>query len=327
VRGIRVTAGDGRIELAWAPPGATPTPIVDYWIRCRAGDEDWIESKEGLSLETRATVEGLTNGTLYHCEVAAVGSSSEGAWTAATTTATPMGRPAAPAKPSVEALDRALRISITPDEGGGASGYHYECSADGGGTWPSEVDVASADDTSARIGSLTNGVAYVCRAYAENPTGLSDASAVSDAVKPCGSLLECDPRLPPILVVLGSVLVAGLLIVFVALYRARRRGYVVAVVDVVHTANLGHGSSLGIGFVRAPGTRQVTGIVSGRGPNADIRIRHHRGGRFEVTDKWGRHVTTSGEPIVVADSAGVRHELVLWAFATNAASPVSSRLP
>jgi len=39
----------------------------------------------------------------------------------------------------------------------------------------------------------------------------------------------------------------------------------------------------------------------------------------------GRHVTTSGEPIVAADSVGVRHELVLRAFATKAASPVSSR--
>jgi hypothetical protein len=69
----------------------------------------------------------------------------------------------------------------------------------------------------------------------------------------------------------------------------------------------------------------VTGIVADRGPNADIRIRYLGGGRFEVTDRVGRHVTTSGEPIVAADSVGVRHELVLRAFATKAASPVSSR--
>src|SRR5665811_1517630 len=84
VQGIRLTARDGRIELTWAPPAATPAPIVDYRIRCHAGAGDWIESKEGVSLETGATVEGLTNGTAYQCEVAAVGASSEGAWTAAT---------------------------------------------------------------------------------------------------------------------------------------------------------------------------------------------------------------------------------------------------
>jgi hypothetical protein len=100
---------------------------------------------------------------------------------------------------------------------------------------------------------------------------------------------------------------------------------VVAVVDVIHTANLGHGSRLGISFVRSPGSRRVTGILADRGPNAEIRIRLGRGGRFEVTDRVGRHVTSSGEPIVAADSVGVRHELVLRAFATNAASTVSSR--
>src|SRR5450759_851842 len=196
VQGIRLTARDGRIELTWAPPAATPAPIVDYRIRCHAGDGDWIESKEGVSLETGATVEGLTNGTAYQCEVAAVGASSEGAWTAATTTATPNGLPAAPRKPSVEALDRALRISVTPDDGAGASGYHYECSGDKGGTWPGGVDVTSADNTTAQIGNLTNGVEYVCRAFAANAIGLSDASPISDAVRPCGSILECNSVLP-----------------------------------------------------------------------------------------------------------------------------------
>ena len=180
-------------------------------------------------------------------------------------------------------------------------------------------------DTTAQIGNLTNGVPYVCRAFAANALGLSDASPLSDAVKPCGSLMECNGVVAPVVGILGVVLVGGLLAVLVALYRERRRGYVVATVDVVHTANLGHGSRLGIGFVRDPRSRQVTGIVADRGPDAEIHIRQLRGGRFEVTDGVGRvHVTTSGEPIV-AVVAGVRHELVLLAFATNAASPVSSR--
>jgi len=322
--GIRLTALDGRIELTWAAPAATPEAIVDYRIRCRSGDVDWIESKEGVSLETKATVDGLTNGTAYRCEVAAVGASSEGGWTAATTTATPIGRPAAPGKPSVVALDRALRVAVTPDNTAGVTRYHYECSGDKGGTWPLEVDVASADST-ARIGNLVNGAEYICRAFAANAVGVSDTSPVSDVVRPCGSALECNSLLLPILGILGALLLAGILMVLVALYRDRTRGYVVAVVDVVHIANLGNGSKLGIGFVRSPSTRVVTGIVADRGPEADIRIRHLGGGRLEVTDRLGPHVTSSGEPIVVVDSVGVRHELVLRAFATAAASPVSSR--
>jgi hypothetical protein len=33
----------------------------------------------------------------------------------------------------------------------------------------------------------------------------------------------------------------------------------------------------------------------------------------------------SGEPIVLVDSLGVRHEVILRAFATNSAAAVSSR--
>jgi hypothetical protein len=44
-----------------------------------------------------------------------------------------------------------------------------------------------------------------------------------------------------------------------------------------------------------------------------------------VTDRTGRKVTEPGEPVVVIDSAGIRHELVLRAFSTRAASAVTNR--
>ena len=47
---------------------------------------------------------------------------------------------------------------------------------------------------------------------------------------PCGSTLECNPILQPIVGILGLVLAGGLLVAFAALLRGRRRGYVVAVV-------------------------------------------------------------------------------------------------
>jgi hypothetical protein len=323
VRDIRLAALDGRIEVTWAPPAAS-VPVVDYRIRCQAGDGTWIESAEGVSLDTKTSIDGLTNGTSYTCEVAAVGTSSPGVWTTSPTSAMPIGRPAAPGKPSVVALDRALRISVAPDDGAAVSSYHYECSADNGTTWSAEVDVTSAGDTSGRIGNLTNGAEYICRAFAANAIGLSDPSPISDAARPCGSGLDCNPMLTPILGILGVVLMGGLLALIVALYRDRARGYVVAVVDTVHTVNLGHGSNLGIAFVRASGGRRVTGIAGARGPNAEIRIRLLRGGRFRVTDRAGKHVTSSGEPIITIDSVGIRHELVLRAFATKSASPAAS---
>ena len=324
VQRIGLTPVDSAIKLAWDRPRASASTVVDYRMRCRTGDGDWTESTEGVSLETTGTVEGLTNGSVYRCEVAAVGSTSEPVWTAATTTVTPMERPQPPGKPSVEALDGGLRITVMPETGTGLSGYRFECSSDQGATWRDVVDVSSAS-TTAQIGRLTNGIVYVCRAFAASATGLSDASALSDAVSPCGSVLECHSLVQPAVGLLGFVLAGGLFAAFVALYREQRRGYVVAVVDVVHTANLGHGRHVGISFVRAGGTRHVSGIVADRGRHAEIRIRQLRGGRFAVTDKAGRHDIVSGESIVVSDSRGVRHELVVRAFATKAASPVSSR--
>ena len=325
VRGVTLTPGDGRIEVAWTVPATTPEPIVDYRIRCRSGEGEWTESGEGVSLETSAVVEGLTNGAAYECAVAAVDATSEGSWTAAPTTATPVGRPAAPGKPAVEALDRAVRIQVPAEDASLVSGYRYECSDDRGRTWPARIDVASSGITTTEIGNLTNTVEYVCRAFAASAAGLSDPSETSDVVRPCGSLLECNPVVPPFLGLLGFLSLGGILAALLALYRGRTRGYVVAVVDFVHTTNLGHGSRLGIGFVRSWPRGPVTGIVADRAGSADVRIRHRGGDRFEVTDRVNHYVAISGQPVITTDSLGVRHQVVLTRFRTATAATVSSR--
>ena len=325
VRGVALTPGDGQIAVSWSAPATTPVPIIAYRTRCRSGDGAWIESRDGPSLETSAVVEGLTNGSAYECEVEAVGSTSDGQWTAALATVTPVGLPVAPGKPAVEPLDRAVRIQVPAEVASLPIDYRFECSSDQGNTWSARVDVPAAGTTTAEVGNLTNGVEYVCRAFATNAAGLSDPSAVSDAVRPCGSLLECNPGAAPFLGILGFGGVGGLLLALFALYRGRTRGYVVAVVDVVHTANLGSGSRLGIGFVRTRPGGPVTGIVADRSRNADFRIRHRRGDRFELTDRNGRHAAASGERIVAIDAKGQAHEVVLRGFHTATASPVTSR--
>jgi hypothetical protein len=322
VGGIELTAGDGRIDVTWTPIAPIIASIVDFTARCRAGEGDWIESKEGVSLTPKATVNGLVNGTEYQCEVAAIGPDGATVWTPAGSSATPMGRPAAPGKPTVKAYDRALGVQVPTDAASAGSSYHFECSGDNGTTWPSGTDVS---DTTAVVGNLTNGVAYLCRAFAVNAAGMSDASALSDAMKPCGSTFECNPILLPAVGGLALVLIIGILAALAALIGSRPKGYVVAVADIIHTANIGHGSTLGIAFILAPGTRDVSGIVADKGRQADVRIRRLRGGRFAIKDRTGRRVATDGEEVVVSDSHGGRHSLVLHAFATNPASRVASR--
>jgi hypothetical protein len=238
---------------------------------------------------------------------------------------TPPAEPSAPGKPAVEAMNGAVKVSVGHADGSVATEYRYECSADDGATWPAEADadVVAGGDTSAQVGGLTNGIPYVCRAFAANDGGVSDASPLSDAVRPCGTFLDCLNLPVPIIVVIGVVLAGSIVTALIFLIRGRRRSYVVAVVDVVHTANLGGGSSLGIKFERHG--RDIDGILAARGPDADIRIHRLRGGRFKVTDRRGAHTAESGESIVIVDSTGARHELVLRAFAGKAASSVTNR--
>ena len=324
-RAIGLVAGDGRIEVSWAAPSTTEPPIVDYRIRCRAGEGDWIESTEGTSLATTAAIEGLTNGTAYTCEVMAVAAGSEGAWTAASTTATPLVPPAAPERPAVQPLDGGVRIQVPPADPSLVSDYHFECSGDEGATWPSTVDLPAAGLTTADVRNLTNGSPYVCRVIAANTAGVSDPSPLSDVVRPCASLIDCNPLVRPGLGVLGFIVLAGLLAAIVALYRDRTRGYVVAVVDVVHTANLGYGSKLGMRFVRNEPRGAVSEVVSDRSRNADVRIRHRGGDQFEVKDRVATYMTTSGQPVVVVDPLGSRHHVILRRFRGATASAVEVR--
>jgi hypothetical protein len=306
--------GDGHIDLSWTPGPTASAAVVDYIARCRSADGtgDWIESSEGVSTAPTATVAGLTNGTAYECQVAPVGPAGvAGAWTDAVGTVTPFGRPGPPAKPSVGALDHAVQISVVPAAGQVVTSYHFECSRDNGGTWPAAAD-AAPDAGPAQVGNLTNGVDYVCRAFAKNANGQSDASPLSDSVRPCSSTLECNALLQPVLIGLGALLAVGLIVAFVTL-------------DVVHTANVGHGSRLGIAFLRPPDSRAATGIVADTGRTAEVRIQRLRGGRFAVRDKVSRKVVADGEQVVVVDSLGVRHSLVLQAFETNSAARVASR--
>jgi hypothetical protein len=315
VRNLDATPGDGTIELSWsAPQAAANVQVVDYEARCRTGGGDWIVSTEGVSLATTTVIEGLTNGADYECEVAAVAADGPGVFRPAAATVRPVGRPAAPAKPSVAGADGAARISVPPDDGTGITDYKYECSSDAGATWPATVD-AKVGEPSAEVTGLTNGTEYVCRAFATNTSGTSDASPVSDAFRPCSSMLECNPILQPILLGLGGVLALALLGGVFFVYRGRARDYVVAVVDVVHTANLGHGNSFSVNL-------RPTGIERVRRGKADVQLRYLGHERFHVVDRNGerKQEVTAGRPIRVVDGRGAAHDLVLWAFSTPSAA-------
>ena len=322
VGNIQLTPGDGFIDVAWSPPAQGAEAVTDYHARC-ISDDGTIESAEGVSTEPGARVEGLEQGQEYRCEVSAVTAAGEGEWIAAPGTASPLGVPAPPAKPSVIASNGAIEVEVV-DPATGVEEFRYECSADGGTTWDESHAITSAS-TTARIRDLANGTEYVCRAFAANEIGVSDASALSDVVRPCSGLLDCNPAALPIVVGTVSLLSLGILLALFGIYRERSQGYVLAVLDGVHSANIGKRSRLGIEVVRPEGSRQVSEIVANRGKKADFRVTMRRGGQFRVTDKARSQDVASGDMVIVVDSIGVRHQLVLHAFSTKSASAVATR--
>ena len=142
------------------------------------------------------------------------------------------------------------------------------------------------------------------------------ASPISDALPPCGSALDCNPVMLPVLGGLAAVLLVAILVSLVVLVRGPSSGYVIAVVDVVYTANVGHGSNLGISFLREPGVRGVSGMSpivddtrrSGSAVSATT-ARGARSGRPSRRRRW--HTPRRGQfdgRTPLARAAGVRDE-------------------
>jgi hypothetical protein len=314
VRTIRVRPGDALIEIDWAPPDdAQSTPITDYRARCRPiTGSDWIESTEGVSTETSATVGGLANGVEYTCEVSAVRPAGVEVWTGAALTAVPVGRPPAPTKPTVQALDTGVRLGVTMPADAPVTGFDFECSADGGATWTVERRV-DGDRPAVDIGGLANGTEYVCRAFAINDSGDSDASPLSDAFRPCAGLIDCNPLVLPLL---GGLLILALALILFVLWRwyTGRRVYVTAQVDNFVPVTLGRGPKVGMAFVTRGPFERVAGVVPAPVRDAAVRIRYAGGETFEVRAAGRRQKTKFGRLVQVTDPSGKTHDLVLRAY-------------
>jgi chitodextrinase len=91
--GLIATAGNGQAALSWTAPASNGgASITDYVVQYRttAGPGAWQTFADGTSTATTATVTGLTNGTGYDFQVAAVNSVGTGTYSS-TASATPAG--------------------------------------------------------------------------------------------------------------------------------------------------------------------------------------------------------------------------------------------
>ncbi len=183
-----VDRGDGQATLSWNEPAANGSPITSYVVQYSTdGGTQWTAAPGSFDASP-ATVTGLTNGTPYVFEVAAVNGVGAGAYSALSDAVTPATIPDAPANVTV-ARDgdgsAAVTWSAPADGGDPITGYVLEWSTDGGTTWSAPLDSALSDPaTAASVTGLTDGTSYRFQVAAINSVGTGAFSDVSGAVTP-----------------------------------------------------------------------------------------------------------------------------------------------
>ncbi len=127
-------------------------------------------------------VTGLTNGTAYEFEIAAVNAAGTGPWSSASTAVTPAGAPGAPTAVVATGADFAASLSWTAPASNGASITGYTVTASPGGA------TCTSTSTSCTYGSVlavaTGGTSYTFTVTATNSAGVSASSSASNAVSP-----------------------------------------------------------------------------------------------------------------------------------------------
>jgi hypothetical protein len=89
--GVTGTAGDTQVVLTWTAPASNGgVAITDYIVQYSSDNGlTWQTFNDGISTTASATVTGLTNGTAYKFQVAAVNSVGQGSYSSVSTASTP----------------------------------------------------------------------------------------------------------------------------------------------------------------------------------------------------------------------------------------------
>ncbi len=173
---LSATPSDGQVALTWDDPGNTS--IDNYQVSTDGGTSFTDIDPSGAGT-TSHTVTGLTNGTAYTLAVRAVNDSGDGP--AATASATPVAKPAAPTNLSATPSDG--QVALTWDDPGNTSIDKYRVSTDGGTSF-SDIDPSGATTTTHTVTGLTNGTEYTFAVRAVNGFGDGAASTVTVTMVP-----------------------------------------------------------------------------------------------------------------------------------------------
>jgi hypothetical protein len=179
------TPADSSVVVSWTNSGDGGTPITGYVVQVYAGTGTTaLQTLSVPATATSLTVTGLTNGTGYTFDVAAVNAFATGVASARTSVITPMTIPGAPTIGTATAGVASATVAWTaPTATGGVpiTGYVVRV-YDGTGTTVVQTLTAPATATSLNVTGLANGTAYTFDVAATNAAGTGPASARSAAV-------------------------------------------------------------------------------------------------------------------------------------------------
>jgi fibronectin type 3 domain-containing protein len=164
--GFTATRGNGQVTLSWSPPSSNGgSAITGYAIAQSPGTASTASTSA-----TSIVMTGLTNGTSYGFQVAAINAAGTGS--AASATATPASAPAAPVNLTATPGDSQIALAWTAPVSGGSPITSYAITRTPGGT-------TSTSATSQIVAGLTNGTLYSFSVSAVNAVGTGPAAAAS----------------------------------------------------------------------------------------------------------------------------------------------------
>jgi len=179
---LSVTRGNGKASLSWtAPTGViVQAPITDY--REQYSDNNgstWTMFSSASSVATSGTITGLTNGTAYVFRVAAVNDIGLGAYTAASSSVTPIvgTPPNAPTNLTITPGQTQASLTWTAPSAPGTyaiTGYTVEYTPSGGSA---QTINTSSTSTTYTLTGLTNGISYAVRVAAVSDSGTGTYTA------------------------------------------------------------------------------------------------------------------------------------------------------
>jgi titin len=173
--GLLATPGVTVMSLAWTAPSFTGgSTVTDYTVQYRtaAGPGAWATFAHAASTTPAAVVTGLTNGTSYDFQVAAVNAGGTGSYST-TVTASPNVAPAAPTALAGTAGDGQVALTWTAPIGNGGTpitDYTVQYRTSPAGSWATFADGTSTT-ASATVTGLTNTTAYDFQVAAANAAG------------------------------------------------------------------------------------------------------------------------------------------------------------